>query len=126
MTPLPKLLVPDIRLTARPVYESGGFYPHHNVYYVVSSVWPLDVLGGLLLSPFADLFIRTYAVKMRGSTPRNQAQYLRRICVPPLDRITEADRRALSEAFETGDVERAGGVACKLYDVDPLTLASVL
>ena len=89
-------------------------------------MWPLDVLGGLLLSPFADLFIRTYAVKMRGSTPRNQAQYLRRICVPPLDRITEADRRALSEAFETGDVQPRCRGPCKLYDVDPLTLASVL
>jgi hypothetical protein len=82
VTARPKLLFPDIKLTSRPVYEPGGFYPHHNLYYIVSEDWPLEVLGGLLLSKFADLFIRTYAVKMRGSTPRFQAQYLRRICVP--------------------------------------------
>jgi hypothetical protein len=107
VTARPKLLFPDIKLMSRPVYEPGGFYPHHNLYFIVSEDWPLEVLGGLLLSQFADLFIRTYAVKMRGSTPRFQAQYLRRIRVPTLDSIGPEERKALSEAFEDRDVERA-------------------
>jgi hypothetical protein len=83
------------------------------------------VLGGLLLSKFADLFIRTYAVKMRGSTPRFQAQYLRRICVPTSASIGPEERKALSEAFEDRDVERATGVALRLYGVSAAMLDAV-
>jgi len=125
VTARPKLLFPDIKLTSRPVYEPGGFYPHHNLYYIVSEDWPLEVLGGLLLSKFADLFIRTYAVKMRGSTPRFQAQYLRRICVPTSASIGPEERKALSEAFEDRDVERATGVALRLYGVSAAMLDAV-
>lgn len=126
ITVRPKLLFPDMKMTSRPVYEGGGYYPHHNLYYVVSDVWPLEVLGGLLLSQIADLFIKTYAVKMRGGTQRFQAQYLRRICVPPFDGIGEVDRKALADAFEDRDVERATGIALKLYGVSVSTLSEVL
>jgi adenine-specific DNA-methyltransferase len=122
VTARPKLLFPDMRLTSRPVYDSGGFYPHHNLYYVVSDHWPLEILGGLLLSEVADMFIGTYAVKMRGKTARFQAQYLRRICVPVFDTIGEADRTALADAFSARDVERATGVALGLYGVSQATL----
>ncbi len=115
LTCRPKLLFPDMKLAMEPIYEHGICYPHHNLYYVVSDVWPLDVLGGLLLSRVADLFVRTYAVKMRGGTLRFQAQYMRRICVPRLDAITKPHRAALTQAFEARDVEKATGVALAIY-----------
>ena len=125
VTARPKLLFPDMKTTSRPVYEGGGCYPHHNLYYIVSDVWALEVLGGLLLSRIADLFIKTYAVKMRGGTQRFQAQYLRRIAVPPFESIKAPDRKALAEAFEAQDVERATGVALHLYGIPPSSLAAV-
>jgi hypothetical protein len=125
ITKRPKLLFPDMKMTSRPVYEAGGFYPHHNLYYIVSDEWPLEVLGGLLLSQIADLFIRAYAVKMRGGTQRFQAQYLRRIRVPELKNVGPADQKALAEAFEARDVERATGTALKLYGLSASTLAAV-
>ncbi|MGH3929276.1 MAG: Eco57I restriction-modification methylase domain-containing protein, partial [Pseudonocardiaceae bacterium] len=79
LTRRPKLLVPDMKLTIHPVLDKGDLYPHHNLYYIVSDVWDLRVLGGLLLSKVAEAFVAAYAVKMRGGTLRFQAQYLRKI-----------------------------------------------
>ena len=71
-----------MKLTSNPVLDRGETYPHHNLYYLTSKVWDLEVLGGLLLSRVAQLFIQAYCVRMRGGTLRFQAQYLRRIRVP--------------------------------------------
>src|SRR5258707_182211 len=40
----PKLLIPDIKGEAHIVYESGRFYPHHNLYYITSEEWDLKAL----------------------------------------------------------------------------------
>ena len=74
----PKLVLPDLKSAAHPVLDTGEFYPHHNLYYVVSDKWDLEVLGGLLLSDIANLFVGAYCVKMRGGTYRFQAQYLQK------------------------------------------------
>jgi len=116
----PKLLIPDMRLTIHPVLDDGKTYPHHNLYYVVSETWDLQVLGGLLLSRVAQAFIEAYAVKMRGGTLRFQAQYLRRIRVPRQSDLTEADRRELADAFERRDVEAATRIALRLYGLESL------
>lgn len=34
----PKLLLPDIKATSHPVLDDGDYYPHHNLYVVVSDV----------------------------------------------------------------------------------------
>lgn len=117
LTAQPKLLIPDIKAAAHPVLDEGGHYPHHNLYYVVSDTWDLEVLGGLLLSDVANLFVGAYCVKMRGGTYRFQAQYLRRIRVPDPQALKSRDRRALAEAFRERDVERATAVALRLYGV---------
>ena len=117
LTGRPKLLIPDIKAAAHPVLDEGGHYPHHNLYYVVSDTWDLEVLGGLLLSDIANLFVGAYCVKMRGGTYRFQAQYLRRIRVPDPRSIKARDRRALAAAFDERDVERATSVAQKLYGI---------
>ena len=50
LTRKPKLLLQDMKAHIHPVLEPGGHYPHHNLYYVVSDTWDMEVLGGLLLS----------------------------------------------------------------------------
>ncbi len=100
--------------------DQGHYYPHHNLYFVTSDAWELEVLGGLLLSEVANLFVGTYCVKMRGGCYRFQAQYLRRIRVPEVRSVKEADRQALAGAFRSRDVEMATSVALRLYGIDSL------
>jgi len=119
LTARPKLLLPDLKASAHPVLDEGAYYPHHNLYVVTSDAWDLEVLGGLLLSDFANLFVGAYCVKMRGGCYRFQAQYLRRIRVPDPLSVGSADGRRLAAAFLDRDPERATAVAARLYGVDP-------
>jgi hypothetical protein len=121
LTARPKLLFPDMKLTIHPVLDEGGWYPHHNLYYVVSDAWDLRVLGGLLLSRVAQAFIEAYAVKMRGGTLRFQAQYMRRIRVPRPDSISTEDRAALAYAFTRRDRDAATKAALRVYGIAELT-----
>jgi hypothetical protein len=116
----PKLVLPDIKAASHPVLDDGRYYPHHNLYFVVSDQWDLDVLGGLLLSDVANLFVGAYCVKMRGGCYRFQAQYVRRIRVPAFESISLPNRRALASAFSARDVEAATATARKLYGIRDL------
>lgn len=120
LTMRPKLLFADLKLTSEPVLDSGGHYPHHNLYFLTSDIWDLRVLGGLLLSKVAEAFVDAYAVKMSGGTLRFQAQYLRRIPVPLPDRIPERDQQALADAFDRRDTAAATDIAVRLYGIDEL------
>jgi hypothetical protein len=115
-----KLLFPDMKLSIHPVLDEGGLYPHHNLYFLVSDTWDLRVLGGILLSRVAQAFVAAYAVKMRGGTLRFQAQYLRRIRVPDPTTLTNDDKMALAEAFDTRDVEAATIAALRVYGLTSL------
>ena len=121
----PKLLLPDLKAAAHPVLDTGGFYPHHNLYYVVSDKWDLEVLGGILLSDIANLFVGAYCVKMRGGTYRFQAQYLRKIRVPAPDSIDAATASALSQAFKDRDRAAATDAAAALYGISSSDLLGV-
>jgi len=112
-----KLLLPDMKASAHPVLDRGEYYPHHNLYFVVSRDWDLEVLGGLLLSDFANLFVGAYCVKMRGGTYRFQAQYLRKIRVPDPARLSPATADALRSAFADRDAQAATEAACSAYGV---------
>lgn len=116
----PKLLIPDLKAAAHPVLDEGGFYPHHNLYFVVSDSWDLEVLGGLLLSDIANLFVGTYCVKMRGGCYRFQAQYLRRIRVPDPESLSRSQREGLAAAFSQRDVQQATSIALQLYGIEDL------
>ncbi|MGH9170105.1 MAG: Eco57I restriction-modification methylase domain-containing protein [Acidimicrobiales bacterium] len=116
----PKLLIPDMKASSHPVLDNGQLYPHHNLYFIVSQRWDLQVLGGLLLSEVANLFVGTYCVKMRGGTYRFQAQYLRRIRVPDPRTIPNSSARSLARAFQSRDVEAATGIAQHLYGIAEL------
>lgn len=111
----PKLLIPDIKGDAHIVFEGGGLYPHHNLYYVTSDDWDLRALQALLLSAVTRLFIATYSTKMRGGFLRFQAQYLRRIRIPRWADVPELLRRELAEAASKRDVEACNRAVFKLY-----------
>jgi adenine-specific DNA-methyltransferase len=120
LTDKPKLLIPDIKAAIHPVLDPGGLYPHHNLYWVTSELWDAQVLGGLLLSSVAQMFVECYAVKMRGGYLRFQAQYLRRIRVPRHDLVPRRTARELVRSFEARDVERATAAALDAYGLEEL------
>lgn len=116
----PKLLIPDIAGSNEVAFDPGQFHPHHNLYYVVSDRWDLEVLGGLLSSRVALFFIWSYAVKMRGGYLRFQAQYLRRIRVPAPTDLPPALARRIRAAFRKRDFARLDSLALEAYGLDEL------
>lgn len=116
-----KLYFPDMKLASNPTLDRGETYPHHNLYYVTSDGWDLEVLGGLLLSQVAQLFIEAYCVKMRGGTLRFQAQYLRRIRVPDPGSLSDDVRSRLANAFRTRDAERATKASVEAYGLEDMS-----
>ena len=122
LTAKPKLLFQDMKTNITPVYEPGGYYPHHNLYYITSDTWDLEVLGGILLSDIAQAFVYAYGVKMRGGTLRFQAQYLRKIAVPPQKDIPEHIQEALKSAFRAGNRTAATDAAYIAYGIAPTSL----
>jgi hypothetical protein len=119
LTARPKLLLQDMKTTIHPVLEAGGHYPHHNLYYVISDTWDMEVLGGILLSRIAQAFIEAYCVRMRGGTLRFQAQYLKRIRVPQPGDIDTDIKHALRAAFRTRDTDAATQAAAAAYGINP-------
>lgn len=115
----PKLYIPDIKDEFNPVLDSGETYPHHNLYFIVSDRWDLEVLGGILLSSVAQLFIEAYGVRMRGGYLRFQAQYLRRIRVPRPESIRPEVADRLRKAFRERDRAEATAVALNIYGIAP-------
>ncbi|TXI78436.1 MAG: SAM-dependent methyltransferase [Flavobacteriales bacterium] len=107
----PKLVLQDMSSTISPVLDTQH-YPHHNLYWITSTGWDLEVLGGLLLSEVAELFVRAYGVKMRNGTMRFQSQYLRMIRVPAPGSLNDDLSNALRQAFR--DRDRAGATQAAL------------
>ncbi len=120
----PKLLLQDMKAQITPVYEAGGHYPHHNLYWITAPTWDLKVLGGLLLSSVAQSFIEAYCVRMRGGTLRFQSQYLRKIRVPEPSSIDHELAAQLAAAFESGDRDAANRAALRAYGLRADTVAA--
>ncbi len=99
----PKLLIPDIKGVAHIVHEEHGLYPHHNLYHITSTDWPLAELRAVLMAGIAELFVRAYSTKMHGGCLRFQAQYLRRIRIPLWKDIPAEVRRKLNSAAKGGN-----------------------
>jgi len=116
----PKLLIPDIAGANEVILERGHYHPHHNLYFVTSSAWDLEVLGGLLSSRVALFFVWSYAVKMRGQYLRFQAQYLRRIRLPDPSSLDSQLAHALKTAFRCRDFARLDELALRAYGISAL------
>ena len=109
------LVLGDMRKHITPVRVPAGFYPHHNLYFIVSGKWDLDVLGGLLLADVVEAQVAAYCVKMRGGTLRFQAQYLRRVRIPAPDGIPAALSERLADAFRAQDRDAANLAGRELF-----------
>lgn len=116
----PKLLIPDIAGANEVAFDAGGYHPHHNLYFVTSDVWDLEVLRGLLSSRVALFFVWSYAVKMRGGYLRFQAQYLRRIRVPNPESLSASLKKQIRTAFQARDFAKLDTLALRAYDIDVL------
>jgi hypothetical protein len=116
----PKLLIPDIAGANEVTFDPGNYYPHHNLYYVVSETWDLEVLGGLLSSKIALFFVWSYAVKMRGGYLRFQAQYLRRIRVPNPTEMDGCLKKEIKDAFRSRDFKRLDRLSLRAYGLKQL------
>jgi hypothetical protein len=121
-----KLYIPDIKNTLEPVLDRGETYPHHNLYFVQSDEWDLEVLGGLLMSAIGQFFVESYGVRMRGGYLRFQAQYLRRIRVPAPLTIATDHARGLRNAFRKRNRQLATQVALEVYGIDPNVMEAAL
>jgi adenine-specific DNA-methyltransferase len=113
-----KLYIADIKDRMAPVLDHGTTYPHHNLYFVQSDCWDMEVLGGLLLSAVGQFFVECYGVRMRGGYLRFQAQYLRRIRVPMPKDVSPLQGAELRQAFLTRDERRATRAAMDVYKID--------
>lgn len=116
----PKLLIPDIAGSNQVAFDPGNYHPHHNLYFIVSDSWDLEVLGGLLSSKIALFFVWSYAPRMRGGYLRFQAQYLRRIRVPNPDTISAGLKDQIREAFRRRHFDELDRLALKAYLLDDL------
>ncbi len=121
-----KLFIPDIKNRLEPVLDQGDTYPHHNLYFIESEEWDLEVLGGLLLSKIGQFFVESYGVRMRGGYLRFQAQYLRRIRVPDPKTLSKAESAELREAFRKRDRDRSTHMAGEIYGISPRMMEAVL
>ena len=125
MVQKPKLLIPDIKGDAHIVYEEGNFYPHHNLYYIVSDEWDLQALRAVLLSGIARLFIETYSTRMHGNCLRFQAQYLRRIRLPRWSTISDNLRETLRNATEDDNYAARDEAVSELYNLSATERATI-
>jgi adenine-specific DNA-methyltransferase len=114
------LVLEDLKAKASPVLIPAGFYPHHNLYAIMSSAWDLEVLGGILLSEVFERQIAAWCVKMRGDTLRFQAQYIRKCRFPAPEKIPAEVGKQLAEAFRLRDRDRATSAALLAYDMHAL------
>jgi adenine-specific DNA-methyltransferase len=126
LTYTPKLYIADIKNVLDPVLDRGETYPHHNLYFIQSDLWDLEVLGGLLMSAVGQFFVESYGVRMRGGYWRFQAQYLRRIRVPSPNALSVSQAAALTEAFRKRDRECATQVALEVYGIDEHEMETAL
>jgi hypothetical protein len=115
----PKLLVPDIKGSAHVVVDLGGFYPHHNLYYILPGEWPIHALAEVLRSRIAYGFVELYCPPLRGGFLRFQAQYLRRIRLPrwaTLPRSLQAQLQTPNSAEDlSGGIREAFGLTSRQW-----------
>ncbi len=116
LTATPMILIPDIKADNQTIaLKEGSLYPHHNLYFVTSDYWDLRVLQAILRSDIARFFVFMYGVKMRLGYYRFQAQYLRRICLPPRIGVPDSLVEDVAAAAADCDPEKLAGLLAKMY-----------
>lgn len=107
----PKLLIPDITTKRSIIYDSGNYYPHHNLYYITcNDTSKLLVLRSILVSDFCSRQVAQKGVLMNGGALRWQAQTLRKLHLPDIAEIPFSVRELLIELYEKDDFARINKV----------------
>lgn len=70
------------------------------------------------MSDLVEGYVDAFGVKMRGSTLRFQAQYLRKVHIPRADEVDDDTKRELAEAFVAGDRTRANIASRRAYRLE--------
>jgi adenine-specific DNA-methyltransferase len=102
---VPKLLIPDIQVGCVIGEDEGAFYPHHNLYWITSTTWPLAALKTLLRSSSVTQQVRALSVQMRGGSLRYQAQTLRRLRLPSIYSLSDALLSRLASLATASNLE---------------------
>ena len=93
----PKVLMPDIQLGGvAALDETGRYYPHHNVYFILSEGWNMRALCTVMRSSFVADQVKKVSVALRGGSIRYQSQNLRGIYIPLFADLTADEVRSLA------------------------------
>lgn len=88
LTYLNKILLPDISGNTQLIIDKGGYYPHHNIYYIThSDLHKLEILAALLMSDFVRNQLLEFGTKMNGGYARWQSYHLKKLRVPKIDSL---------------------------------------
>lgn len=109
-----KLLIADINHRIEPVLAGPEYIPLNTLFYVTSTTWDLEVLGGLLMSDLVHKAVGAYSVAMSSGSMRLSAQYLRLIRLPKPVEISASSASQLVEAFRSRDRKLASHVGKQL------------
>ncbi|MDT0141972.1 Eco57I restriction-modification methylase domain-containing protein [Microbacterium sp. PRC9] len=109
-----KLVVADIHDRVEPVLDVEGRWPLHSAYYITSTEWNLEALGGYLLSDVAGAFVEAYSVKMANGHLRVSGQYLKKIRLPVFSDVDDSTREQLTAAFRMRDRAAASAAVAAL------------
>ena len=101
----PKLLLPDFGTKQQVYFDSGKYYPHHNLYYITGqNIDLLKTLGAILMSDFIGEQLALIGNKMNGGYVRWQSQNLRKLFIPNPNLFVAEDREKLKFAFMENNV----------------------
>ena len=92
----------------------------------MSDAWDLEVLGGLLLSKVAQLFIEAYCVRMRGGNPTVPSSVPTSDSSSRSDLVAENVASTLRDAFQSRDVNSATDAAVEAFGIQDLSQGTQL
>lgn len=115
LTHEPKLLLPDIQSGGVVGWDEGDYFPHHNLYWITSTGWDLRALQALMRSTCVMTQVRAISVQMRGGSVRYQAQVLRKLRIPQVEKITASLMNQLAAVSGSSDQEAIDTIASEAF-----------
>ncbi len=113
----PKLLLPDIQTGGIVgLDERGLWYPHHNLYWIVSDGWHLPTLAAVLASTFAEDQIRGESSELRGGSIRYQAKNLAELHIPSANAVRPDEAKGLEAAWRRNDRTAVDRIVSSVID----------
>jgi adenine-specific DNA-methyltransferase len=110
-----KILLPDLAAGKFLFIDEGNYYPHHNLYHITGDrLDDLKVLAALLMSAYFREQIGKLGVRMNGGFPRLQSQMLRKLRMPVIAELDEAQKGAFTAAYDQRDLGRINDLTLEL------------